>query len=144
MSIESLLERLLASDRSAISEALNLVDDHRSAQRESALELLDRLSAQPDSTRAHVVGFTGAPGAGKSSLLNALVESLREASARVTQASGDDFPRDIETATIVLAVPWRIPAGNRAAISWARGNAILFSLQFCCCKIVKGRFATTG
>ena len=83
MDIESLLERLLAGERAAISEALNLVDDQRSEQREWALELLDRLSAQEAATRAHVVGLTGAPGAGKSSLLNALVESLREASSRV-------------------------------------------------------------
>ena len=62
-------------ERAAISEALNLVDDQRSTQREWALELLDRLSGEEASTRAHVVGFTGAPGAGKSSLLNRLTDA---------------------------------------------------------------------
>jgi len=121
VSIESLLERLLASDRSAISEALNLVDDHRSAQRESALELLDRLSAQPDSTRAHVVGFTGAPGAGKSSLLNALVESLREASARVGIIAVD--PSSQRSGGALLGDRMRLSASAREAGVFLRSMA---------------------
>jgi LAO/AO transport system kinase len=75
--VARLLEGLAAGDRGAISDALNLVDDRRAEQREAALELLDGLATRPTDHAPYRVGITGAPGAGKSSLLNALVENLR-------------------------------------------------------------------
>jgi LAO/AO transport system kinase len=75
--ISRLLDGLIQGDRSAISEALNLADDRRPEQRDAALDLLDRIEAHASSRGARRVGITGAPGAGKSSLLNALVEELR-------------------------------------------------------------------
>ncbi|MAI27583.1 MAG: methylmalonyl Co-A mutase-associated GTPase MeaB [Myxococcota bacterium] len=121
MDIESLLERLLAGERAAISEALNLVDDQRSEQREWALELLDRLSAQEAATRAHVVGLTGAPGAGKSSLLNALVESLREASSRVGIIAVD--PSSQRSGGALLGDRMRLSASAREAGVFLRSMA---------------------
>ena len=78
--IEALLDGLARSERGAVSLALNLVDDRRAEMREPALRLLDGVGRRFDEARAHRIGVTGAPGAGKSSLLNALVEvqSLRE------------------------------------------------------------------
>lgn len=76
--VSQLLESLAAGDRAAVSRALNLIDDRRPAQREAALELLDRVVALPRFGRARRVGITGAPGSGKSTLLNALVGSLRD------------------------------------------------------------------
>jgi len=75
--ISSLLEGLIQGDRSAVSEALNLADDRRPEQRDAALDLLDRIEVHAAGGGARRVGVTGAPGAGKSSLLNALVEELR-------------------------------------------------------------------
>jgi LAO/AO transport system kinase len=72
-----LAERLLARERSAVSPALNLVDDTRDAQRAQARELLDHLEAEGAGCPALRVGITGAPGAGKSTLLDALVRALR-------------------------------------------------------------------
>lgn len=72
-----LAERLLAGERSAVSDALNLVDDRREAQRTAARELLDQLEAAHSGADATRVGITGAPGAGKSTLLDALVRALR-------------------------------------------------------------------
>lgn len=60
-----------------MAQALNLADDRRAAQREEALamlEILEREAPFPGATRT---GITGAPGAGKSSLLDPLVRSLR-------------------------------------------------------------------
>jgi len=68
---------LLARDRDAVSDALNRIDDARPGQREKALELLgalERALSFPGPTR---VGLTGAPGVGKSSLLDAIVRALR-------------------------------------------------------------------
>jgi LAO/AO transport system kinase len=60
-----------------VPEALNLVDDGRSERRAQALELLDALEQQMPFPGAARVGLTGAPGSGKSSLLDALVRELR-------------------------------------------------------------------
>lgn len=76
--VARLLEGLAAGERTAVSEALNLVDDRRPEQRRVAFELLDALSVGPRAEKAHRVGITGAPGTGKSSLLDALVGTLRE------------------------------------------------------------------
>jgi LAO/AO transport system kinase len=69
----SLGARLRAGDRSAAPAALNLIED-RSARAE-ALSLLHEVSpaALGGDAPAHLVGVTGPPGAGKSSLLSALL-----------------------------------------------------------------------
>jgi LAO/AO transport system kinase len=72
-----LASRLLAGDRSAVPQALNLVDDQRPEERGRARELLDALQHRAGDLRARRVGITGAPGAGKSTLLDALVRTLR-------------------------------------------------------------------
>lgn len=74
----SLLARLQARERAAISEALNLIEDLRPERRAAAAELLDALEADADTGRALRVGVTGAPGAGKSTLLDALVGLLAQ------------------------------------------------------------------
>jgi len=73
-----LARRLLARERSAVSEALNTLDDQRPEARERAIELLSTLELRGESDGALRVGFTGAPGAGKSTLLDACVRKLRE------------------------------------------------------------------
>jgi LAO/AO transport system kinase len=60
-----------------VADALNLVDDARPGRREEALALLDALDRQPPFPGAPRVGLTGAPGAGKSTLVDALVRELR-------------------------------------------------------------------
>ena len=73
----ALAARLLEGDRTAVPEALNLVDDERPEPREHARALLDALQRNRERLRAQRVGITGAPGAGKSTLLDALVRTLR-------------------------------------------------------------------
>jgi LAO/AO transport system kinase len=74
---------LLARDRDAVPEALNLIDDRRPGRREAALVLLDALESGARTRTAAgtwtptCVGVTGAPGSGKSTLLDALVRALR-------------------------------------------------------------------
>lgn len=69
--------RLLAGDRAAVPDALNLVDDARPEERKRSRELLDHLQRHQGELHAQRIGITGAPGAGKSTLLDALVRSLR-------------------------------------------------------------------
>jgi GTPase len=72
--------RLRRQDRSAAPAALNLIEDRSPRGREAAAELLGEVSpvALGGEAPAHLVGVTGPPGAGKSSLLSALVAEWRE------------------------------------------------------------------
>jgi LAO/AO transport system kinase len=60
-----------------VAEALNLVDDARPARRAEALALLDALEREAGGAGAWRIGVTGAPGVGKSTLLDGLVRALR-------------------------------------------------------------------
>ena len=73
-----LAERLIARERAAVPEALNLIDDQRPAQRARAHALLARIEAASGPTGgAWRIGMTGAPGAGKSTLLDLCVQRFR-------------------------------------------------------------------
>jgi LAO/AO transport system kinase len=81
--------RLRAGDRSAAAPALNVIENR--ADRETAWALLGEVSPaslgqEPD---AHVIGITGPPGAGKSSLLSALVAEWRERARTVAVLAVD-------------------------------------------------------
>jgi len=60
-----------AGETRALARAISLVEDGDPAARELVRLLFPRTG------RAHVVGFTGAPGVGKSSLISALVAQVR-------------------------------------------------------------------
>jgi LAO/AO transport system kinase len=68
---EALVERALAGDRVATAKLLSLVEQGGSGAREVAHLL------HPRTGRAWSVGITGAPGAGKSTLTDALVSCMR-------------------------------------------------------------------
>lgn len=72
-------ERLRAGDAGAAPAALNLIEDRSPEGRERTGRLLAALSpaALGGEAPAHVIGITGPPGAGKSSLLSALLRAWR-------------------------------------------------------------------
>jgi LAO/AO transport system kinase len=80
---------VLARERDAVAEALNLVEDRRAGQRAAALELLDTLERETPFPGAPRIGITGPPGAGKSSLLDALVRQLRPRGERLAIVAVD-------------------------------------------------------
>jgi len=73
---EALADAVVLRDRAAIAAALNLIDDRRPEARTRASILTGRLAARP-SARAHVIGITGPPGSGKSTLSSSLIEVWR-------------------------------------------------------------------
>jgi LAO/AO transport system kinase len=72
-----LSERVLARDRTAIAEALNLTEDRRPAARRATALLLSALRSRGALERSHRIGVTGPPGVGKSTLLAAMTRALR-------------------------------------------------------------------
>lgn len=71
MSSTDLVERLLAGDRRALGRLITLVDDGTQEGKEAIVKLF------PKTGHAQIIGITGSPGVGKSSLINAIVKCLR-------------------------------------------------------------------
>jgi LAO/AO transport system kinase len=78
-----LAEALLAGDRRALARLLTAIEG-RTPVAEAALRIL-----HPRAGRAHVVGVTGAPGAGKSTLVNAAIRELRRSGRTVAVVAVD-------------------------------------------------------
>src|ERR1700760_4055158 len=79
----TLAQRLLDGDRRALARAISLVEDDRPEGWELVKEIY------PHTGSAAVVGFTGPPGVGKSTLIGALTKSRREAGRTVGVLSID-------------------------------------------------------
>jgi LAO/AO transport system kinase len=81
--IPDLIERFQNGERRALARLLSHVEDRTDLGRRAIHELFGRTG------RAHVVGITGPPGAGKSTLVNALIRSYREAEKTVAVVAID-------------------------------------------------------
>jgi LAO/AO transport system kinase len=78
-----LAQRLLSGDRRALARAISLVEDDRPEGWELVREVY------PHTGSASVVGFTGPPGVGKSTLIGALTAARRQAGRTVGVLSID-------------------------------------------------------
>ncbi len=70
-------------ERRALAEALNLLDDRRPASRRLAADFLRHLQEGQPGDPGHLIGMTGPPGAGKSTLTAALIAVWRRRGLRV-------------------------------------------------------------
>lgn len=77
-----MLDRFRAGDRRALARLITALDNNPNAH-----EVLDRLG--PPAKRAHVLGVTGPPGVGKSTLLGGLIGGLRKRGSRVAVLAVD-------------------------------------------------------
>jgi LAO/AO transport system kinase len=78
-----LAERLIAGDKRALARAITLIESDDPAGWELVREVYPRTG------RARIVGFTGPPGVGKSTLIGALTAELRKADRQVAVLSID-------------------------------------------------------
>jgi LAO/AO transport system kinase len=79
----SLSERLVAGDKRALARAITLIESDDPAGWELVREVYPRTG------RARIVGFTGPPGVGKSTLIGALTAELRRTDRQVAVLSID-------------------------------------------------------
>jgi len=72
-----LVPKVLAGDRRALARLISFIEDGGPPARSALMALY------PHTGRAHVVGVTGAPGTGKSTLVNELAKALRSRGSTV-------------------------------------------------------------
>ncbi len=75
--MDELVRRVLDGDRRALARAISIVEDDG----EDARELL--MALYPHTGRGYVIGVTGAPGTGKSTLVNNMAKEYRKRGLRV-------------------------------------------------------------
>ena len=89
---------------------------------DEALPVLRRLYAHTG--RAHVIGVTGPPGAGKSSLVNALVRALRSDGRRVGVIAIDPTSPFTGGAIRVFVRDDSVGENGRGACPWERKDRV--------------------
>jgi len=80
---DDLAGAIAAHDRGAVATALNMLDDRRPEARKCASRMLATLPSERLDAGAHLIGVTGPPGAGKSSLTAALIQVWRTQGKRI-------------------------------------------------------------
>ena len=75
--VAELVQDLARGDKRAAAKLISLIEDDEP----EAAEALERI--HPRTGKAHIVGFTGPPGVGKSSLINRLVRAYRRRGKKV-------------------------------------------------------------
>ncbi len=86
---ETLAASIVKQQRPAVAKALNLLDDKRPEARRRAARLLAELPRDSLYASGHLIGLTGPPGAGKSSLTAALITVWRKRGLRVAVLAVD-------------------------------------------------------
>ncbi len=100
--IETLVDGVLAGDPRAIARAISIVEDDRAAAASLVRAIFGRTG------RAYLIGVTGPPGAGKSTLVDRLVRSYRQAGHSIGVLAVD--PTSPFTGGAVLADRLRMQA----------------------------------
>jgi LAO/AO transport system kinase len=75
--LQNIVERLLTGDRRALARMVTLIENETPIARQYLAELHQHTG------RAHIIGVTGAPGAGKSTLVTHLVRELRKHEGKI-------------------------------------------------------------
>lgn len=110
MNPDSLRDGILASDQRALARGISMIERRRDGYRELVAELYQHPS------QAQIIGMTGSPGAGKSTLVNRLIREYREQDLRVGVIAID--PSSPFTGGAIL--------GDRIRMDASRGDTDVF------------------
>jgi LAO/AO transport system kinase len=131
VSVQEVVDRLRSGDPRALARLATRIENEDSY----ALEALDRLF--PSTGNAHVVGVTGPPGVGKSSLIASLVEKIRVSERTVAVLAVD--PSSILSGGALLGDRIRMmnrhadpgvfvrsmaSRGRQGGLAWATANLV--------------------
>jgi LAO/AO transport system kinase len=123
-----LAERLRAGDLSVAPGVLNLLENRTGQSRQQAEDLLAAVSpaALGGETPGHVIGVTGPPGVGKSTLLSRLVAAWRAAGRSVAVLAVDPTSRRSGGALLADRARIDVDPGDRSVFirSTAAGNRL--------------------
>ena len=123
-----LAERLRARDLSVAPGVLNLLENRTGQSRQQAEELLSAVSpgALGSETPGHVIGVTGPPGVGKSTLLSRLVSAWRAAGRSVAVLAVDPTSRRSGGALLADRARIDVDPGDRSVFirSTAAGSRL--------------------
>lgn len=122
--LERLVEGVLEGETAAIAQAITRVEDTRAEAAEPRRELIRRLEAETPSHHT-VVGLTGPPGAGKSSLAAVLIERWSAGGAGVGMLAIDPSSRRSGGALLGDRARMRIDPSQRVFVrSMAAGEQL--------------------
>jgi LAO/AO transport system kinase len=113
---ERLAEELVRGDRAALARAVTLIESSSPRHRAARQALLERVAQRAGG--AHRVGVTGPPGAGKSTLIEALGQRLIDAGHRVAVLAID--PSSELTGGSVLGDKTRMDTLSRSPAAFVR------------------------
>ena len=118
---DTLAAAVTERERPALAKALNLLDDKRPEARRRAARLLRLLPHERLYASGHLIGLTGPPGAGKSSLTAALITIWRKRGLRVAVLAVD--PSSPISGGALHVPSWLLGAGLVMARQSADGHA---------------------
>jgi LAO/AO transport system kinase len=105
---QKLLEGVLEGNRAHLARAITLVESKHPAKRKEARQLLTSLLAHQSRSNDSIrIGFSGAPGAGKSTLIETFGKSLTSSDHKVAVLAVD--PSSSKTGGSILADKTRMP-----------------------------------
>lgn len=107
MSIASLAEELTSGDRRALAQAISLVESSHPSDEESAAELLTLIAERETSIPSRRIAVSGAPGVGKSTLLERFGLKLIDNGHRIAILAVD--PSSRRTGGSILGDKVRMP-----------------------------------
>ncbi len=134
---DDLAAKVMAADKAAVAQALNLVEDRRAEAHDRVAALLDALRGSDRAARGHRVGLTGPPGVGKSTLAAVVARELRARGRTVGVVAID--PSSVRSGGALLGDRARMSfdpadqgvfirsfatAGDPGGLSWAANAAV--------------------